>query len=68
MRFIVYTADKDCPSFRGNEVKVSFKDMGLEGECKVRDLWKKSDVGNFKGGYSAMIPCHGAGLYRITPQ
>lgn len=66
VKFIVCVEDKDCPSFRGNEVKLSFKDIGLEGECKVRDLWKKSDVGNFKNEFSARIPCHGAGLYKLT--
>ena len=45
-----------------------FENLGLEGECKVRDLWVKSDMGDFKGDFSAMIPCHGAGLYRITPK
>jgi len=68
VKFIVCVEDKDCPSFRGNEVKIALNDLGFDGECKVRDLWKKSDVGNFKGDFSAMIPCHGAGLYRITPK
>ena len=36
--------------------------------AKVRDLWKKKDMGTFTGGYSEDIPPHGAALLRVVPQ
>lgn len=47
-------------------IKVQWSQLGLSGtEYKVRDLWAKKDLGNFKGGFSAPVNSHGAGLYRI---
>jgi hypothetical protein len=49
-------------------IKVQFKDLGLssETEFNVRDLWVKKDLGVFKNSFGALIPSHGAGLYRIS--
>jgi hypothetical protein len=49
-------------------IKVRFDQLGLYSgvEYKVRDLWSKKDLGKFKTEFSAPIPAHGAGLYRIS--
>ncbi len=49
-------------------IKVQFKDLGLtsEAEFNVRDLWAKKDLGVFINSFGALIPSHGAGLYRIS--
>jgi alpha-galactosidase len=49
-------------------IKVQFKDLGLpsEAEFNVRDLWAKKDLCVFKNSFGALIPSHGAGLYRIS--
>jgi hypothetical protein len=44
-----------------------FRDIGLRGMCKVRDLWGKKDVGIFSEVFTASVPCHGARIYRIVP-
>jgi len=48
-------------------IKVIFEQLGLDSgvEFKVRDLWAKKDLGSFKDAFSAPIPAHGAGLYKI---
>ena len=46
-------------------IKVTFKEIGLTGSCLVRDLWAKRDLGVFTDEFTAQIPFHGAGLYRI---
>ena len=51
-----------------NEVSVSFADLGITGKAKVRDLWKRLDLGVFSGRLSHEIPIHGAELFRISPQ
>ena len=48
-------------------VGVDFKDIGIEGKTRVRDLWAQTDLGEFNGSFSREIPLHGAGLYRVTP-
>jgi hypothetical protein len=49
-------------------VSVSFADLGLSGKARVRDLWKKEDLGVFSDRFNREIPLHGAGLYRVSPQ
>jgi len=46
---------------------VNFKDIGIKGSVKVRDLWRHKELGQFKGSFNRELPQHGAGLYRLTP-
>jgi len=47
-------------------VSVSLQDIGFKGPCKVRDIWKRQDLGVFSGKFEPLIAPHGAGLYRIS--
>jgi hypothetical protein len=49
-------------------VEVAFAAIGLQGQCTVRDLWARKDLGEFTGRFSTPIRSHGAGLYRIGPK
>ena len=51
-----------------NEVSVSFGDLGISGRARVRDLWKKEELGDFSEKFSREIPLHCAGLFRVSPQ
>jgi alpha-galactosidase len=48
-------------------VAVDMAAIGIKGKVKVRDLWKKQDVGQFKKAYQQNINLHGAALLRISP-
>jgi len=49
------------------DIGVDWGQIGLEDStCRIRDLWAKTDLGSFSGRFSAPIPAHGAGLYRIS--
>ena len=50
----------------GLKVPVKLADLGYTNACKIRDLWKKTDVGNFEGEFTPEINWHGAGLYRLS--
>jgi alpha-galactosidase len=50
----------------GTKVTVNLIDLGFSKACKVRDLWKKSEVGNITGEFAPEINFHGTGLYRIS--
>jgi len=49
-------------------ITVSLADIGLNGECTVRDLWARRDLGTATGEVSAMVNSHGAVLLRVTPR
>jgi len=58
---------------RGSEespIAVSWEDIGLfpATKARVRDLWKRADVGAFTGRYEAKVEPHGVVMVRITPQ
>ncbi len=48
------------------EVSCDFARLGLAGEKKVRDLWKKKEIGTVKDSIAAVIPAHGAKLYKLN--
>lgn len=50
----------------GVKVPVKLADLGFIGPCRIRDLWKKADVGRFNEEFAPEINWHGAGLYRIS--
>ena len=50
----------------GVKVPVKLSDLGFRGACRVRDLWRKQALGEFKGEFAPEINWHGAGLYRVS--
>jgi alpha-galactosidase len=48
-------------------ISVSLNQLGFTGQCKVRDLWKRKDIGAVYEEFAPVIPSHGAGLYRLSP-
>jgi len=48
------------------KVTVKLSDLGFAGSCRVRDLWRKQELGVFKGEIALAINWHGAGLYRVS--
>jgi alpha-galactosidase len=59
------THDPGDGTAKTEPIKVTFAEIGLSGSCTVRDLWAKRDLGVFTDEFTAQIPFHGAGLYRI---
>jgi alpha-galactosidase len=48
-----------------NPITLSFKDIGVQGLAKARDLWQGKDVGSFSESYTEEVPRHGAVLVRV---
>jgi hypothetical protein len=62
------TADRnEGDDAAGLKIVVRLRDVGLSGASGVRDLWAKKDLGPASGEFAAVVPWHGAGLYRLTP-
>ena len=51
-----------------NELEVNWTEIGFnETEAKIRDLWKREDLGKFKNGYKINLTTHTSQLLKITP-
>jgi len=50
----------------GVKVPVKLADLGLKGPCRICDLWKQADIGQFDDEFAPEINWHGAGLYRVS--
>ena len=48
------------------EVSVNLEALGLKGKVKVRDLWAKKDIGEMTETVCAVVPVHGAVLYKLS--
>lgn len=49
------------------QVSVDWRDIGLTGEWRVRDLWEHLDCGKFNQAYTTNVPSHAAALLKISP-
>lgn len=47
------------------KIRVSLQELGIAHAVRIRDLWKRADLGIAEGEISAVIPRHGAVLYRL---
>lgn len=52
---------------KAQSVAVNLAALGLKGKIKVRDLWKRQDIGTYKTNYQQNINIHGAALFRLSP-
>jgi alpha-galactosidase len=58
---------------RGSEespIAVAWEDIGLfpKTKARVRNPWKKADIGSFTGRFEAKVEPHGVVMVKITPQ
>jgi alpha-galactosidase len=68
-KYLALFNTNDSPPARGAggmRVPVKLSDLGFRGKCRVRDLWRKTWVGEFEGEFAPEINWHGAGLYRLV--
>jgi alpha-galactosidase len=49
-------------------VTASWADIGVAGPQKVRDLWRRKDLGTSDGSFTAYVARHGVVLIRVGPQ
>ena len=56
-------SDKKAPI----DIGVDWAQIGLDDSTyRITDLWAKKDLGSFNNTFSAPIPMHGAGLYKVS--
>ena len=49
------------------KVTISWNDLGVSGEQRVRDLWRQKDLGKYSKQFETKVPRHGVSLIRLTP-
>ena len=49
------------------EIRVSFEELGLSGECWVKDLWRQKCEGKHSGFYVVTVPPHATKLVKMRP-
>ena len=49
-----------------SDITFNFELDLLRGTYQIRDLWNHKDLGEYKKSFTAKLPAHGAGLYKIT--
>ena len=51
----------------GHEMKMTlrFKEVGITGPAKLRDLWAHKDLGSFTGSYTTRVPRHGVVMLKV---
>jgi len=47
--------------------RLDWKDVGVQGPQRVRDLWRQKDIGVSTNGYQADVAGHGVTLVRLWP-
>ena len=52
----------------GAEVRVALAELGLPARCRVRDLWSHQTLPSAERELVALVPWHGARLYRLSPE
>lgn len=60
-----YVALFNLADSEAERVEVSWSELGIRGRHRVRDLWQRKNLGAFDASFSATLPPHGAGLYKI---
>ena len=48
-------------------IEAKWKDLGIRGPQKARDLWRQRDVGITEGKFEAFVARHGVVLVRMWP-
>jgi hypothetical protein len=49
------------------QIKVNWSELGLSGNCAVRHLWAKKDLGAAADGRSFQVAPHASAFFKITP-
>jgi hypothetical protein len=68
IEFMVFTEDPHLNT-TSQAIPVDMAALGFEGNVKVRDMWKKQDLGVFsEAEFAPAISYHGAGLFRLSAE
>jgi alpha-galactosidase len=47
-------------------IEVTWNELGISGNRKVRNLWRQADIGSFSDAFSSIVPSHGVAFIKIS--
>lgn len=59
----VYLALFNIDDKKKNTIRVNLKDLGLNGDCEVVELWTGKSLGTVSNNFEQTLPPHASGLY-----
>lgn len=62
----VYLAIFNIDDEKAQEISVNLKDLGLNGDCKVMNMWTGEEVGEVSNDFIQTIQPHASGLYKLS--
>lgn len=69
VRFFVHVLPEPAPADpAGVPIRVALSDLGVSGRWRVRDLWTHEAQPSVEREVLAVVPWHGAVLYRLSPE
>ena len=69
VRFHVFTQHPSGTAPKDSiRISLKFEQIGLKGNCKVRDLWAKKDLGEFTNEISLYVRKHSSKLLKISKE
>ncbi len=49
------------------EMSITAAELGLQGKCVIRDLWRQWDLGTYNRSFTTTVPRHGVVLLQFKP-
>ena len=51
-----------------NQIRVTWAELGLSGERRLRDVWRQKDIGQISDQLNVLVASHGVSLVRLFQQ
>ncbi len=62
----VYLALFNINDDKEEKISVNLKDLGLNGDCKVTDMWTGEEMGTVSNDFTQVLRPHASGLYKFN--
>lgn len=62
----VYLALFNINDDKEEKISVNLKDLGLNGDCKVTDMWTGEEMGTVSNDFTQVLKPHASGLYKFN--
>lgn len=62
----VYLALFNINDDKEEKISVNLKDLGLNGDCKVTDMWTGKEMGTASNDFTQVLKPHASGLYKFN--
>ena len=65
-KFLAVFNEQDAVNTESIKIPVNLEQIGITGNCTIKDVWNNKRLGNFSKEFAPVIRHHASGLYRIS--